>query len=360
MIDTLGVAAAGDPRDRKTWSGTPKELIDSAERQGREVVTFSGQKSAGWDNLLYLPSVIRYGAGARRFRHYYGPFHRHNLAAYKSFRSLHENVPIIHTDYMWLDPDSVSSKDYLYRDCGWSNWSQSRGLSKNLAAEIGDRFSRLVANVGHVFTTSEWAKSEIVAEGAPPERVTVVGTGVGNFIRPYEGPKNYGNGMTLCVAKVRHRDKGVDLLLKGFALARERRPDLSLHLVVPPGSVRPAPGLYLHSNLPATELISLYREASLYAMPARNEPYGLVYLEAQLAGMAILGSPQGAFPEFAGFGENGFIVDSLTPHAVAEALLEAHKDPDQLKLKGCRGRAQASEASWDKTVRAILDKAAES
>lgn len=298
--------------------------------------------------------MVRYGAGARRFRNYYGPFHRDNVRAFSDFRSKYKNVPVIHTDYMWLHPDAVGSNDYLYRDCGWSNWAQSRGLSRKLVNSIGDQFRNVLGKVGHVFTTSEWAKNELVGDGAEPENVTVVGTGVGNLMRPYHGPKDYANGMTLCIAKVRHHDKGIDLLLKGFALARERQPQLTLHLVVPPGSVRPAPGVHLYSNLSSDDLVDLYQRASLYAMPARNEPYGLVYLEAQLAGMAVLGSSHGAFPEFAAQGKAGLVVEEMTPHAVAAALCDAHSDHERLKLMGIQGREQASTASWDKTMRAIL------
>lgn len=350
------MAAAGDPRDRRTWSGTPASLIEAAERRGLEVLPFSGHKSHGPSKLAYIPSVVRYGIGARRFRNYYGPFHRDNVTAFKNFRTKHENIPVVHTDYMWLSPDLVGSNDYLYRDCGWSNWAKSRGLAKRLIASIGEEFRGVLNNVEHIFTTSEWAKNELIEDGADPAKVTVVGTGVGNLIRPYDGPKNYANGMTLCVAKVRHHDKGLDLLLQGFALARERRPHLSLHLVVPPRSVRSSPGVHLYSDLPSSDLVDLYQRASIYAMPARNEPYGLVYLEAQLAGMAVLGSATGAFPEFAAQGKAGFIVKSLTPSAVAEALLDAHSDDERLRRMGSEGREQASTASWDKTMAAILNR----
>lgn len=352
---TIGIAAAGDPRDRKTWSGTPKELIDAAERRGLKVLPFSGHKRSGQNDLLYVPSVLRYGIGAKRFRNYYGPFHRDNVKAFSDFRSQHKNTPVIHTDYMWLHPDLVGTNDYLYRDCGWSNWAKSRGLNKKLANSIGHEFRAILNKVEHIFTTSEWAKNELIGDGAKPEKVTVAGTGVGNLIRPYHGQKDYTNGMTLCVAKVRHHDKGLDLLLQGFALARERQPHLTLHLVVPPRSVRSAPGVHLYSDLPSSDLVNLYQRASVYAMPARNEPYGLVYLEAQLAGMALLGSAVGAFPEFVAQGRAGFIVRDLTPRAVSEALLEAHSDQERLRLMGFAGREQASSLSWDKTIKRIMD-----
>lgn len=356
MTQQIGITAAGDPRDGKTWSGTPKALVNAAEALGMSVVTFSGQYSRQLDNVFYLPSIFLHGTGARRFRHYYGPSFRKNAAQYATRREAHPDVPFLHTDHLWLDPARVDRKDFLFRDCGWSSWAQSRGLSVGLTHKIGRRYAALLNRVGHVFTTSEWAKNELIMDGARRENVTVVGTGVGNLIQPYFGEKDYTNGVTLCVAKVRHHDKGLDLLLDGFHLARRQRPNLSLHLVVPPNSVRQAPGLHLYNSLPADDLISLYQKAALFAMPARNEPYGLVYREAQLAGMALLGSSRGAFPEFAAHGDSGFIVKELTAEAVARALLDAHADPDGLRRMGQLGREAAIGATWKNTTEAILER----
>lgn len=354
MTAHIGIAAAGDPRDGATWSGTPKALVAAAERQGKAVVAFSGQSSPRRDNLLYLPYVMGHGLGARRFRHYYGPSFRKNTSVFEGRRRSYGDIPFLHTDHLWLDPAQVGKNDFLYRDCGWSGWARSRGLSERLIQKVAPRYAALLNRVGHVFTTSEWAKSELIADGAQPENVTAVGTGVGNLIKPYFGHKDYSNGVTLCVAKVRHHDKGIDLLLSGFEIARQERPDLTLHLVVPPNSVRPASGLHLHHNLPADELIDLYRRSAVFAMPARNEPYGLVYLEAQLAGMALVGSSEGAFPELAAYGQSGFVVSTLTPEAIAMALLEAHSDPVRLERMGILGRESAIGSSWDRTMAAIL------
>lgn len=356
MTAQIGITAAGDPRDGKTWSGTPKALVNAAEALGKPVVTFSGQHSGKYDNIHYLPTILRHGMGARRFRHYFGPSFRKNVTEYAIRREAYPDIPFLHTDHLWLDPARADRKDFLFRDCGWSSWAQSRGLSVPLTQEIGRRYAALLNRVGHIFTTSEWAKNELIMDGARPEAVTVVGTGVGNLIKPYFGSKDYTSGITLCVAKVRHHDKGIDLLVEGFRLARRQRPELSLHLVVPPNSIKQAPGLHLYSSLPAADLISLYQKAPLFAMPARNEPYGLVYREAQLAGMALLGSARAAFPEFAAHGESGFIVKELTAEAVAQALLDAHGNPDGLRSMGHLGREAAVSATWENTMEAILER----
>jgi glycosyltransferase involved in cell wall biosynthesis len=355
VIPRLGVAAAGDPRDAATWSGTPKALVEAAERAGVEVVGFSGHQPRALDNALYgAGTLLRYGPAARRFRHYFGPAHARNVQAFREFRAREPHLPVLHTDHMWLEPGVVSANDYLYRDLGWASWARSRGLAETLVRLIGADYSGVLGRVGHAFTTSAWARDELVAEGANPESVTVAGTGVGNRVQAFSGGKDYANGMTLCVARVRHHDKGVDLLLRGFALARRTLPHLALHLVVPRGSVRPEPGVSLHSDLDAPELVQLYERSPLYAMPARNEPYGLVYLEAQLSRMALLGSDRAAYPELAGHGSSGFIVSDLSAEGVADALVAAHSNPQRMEQMGLLGQVRAGMASWDRTMSRIV------
>jgi glycosyltransferase involved in cell wall biosynthesis len=114
----------------------------------------------------------------------------------------------------------------------------------------------------------------------------------------------------------------------------------------------------VHSDLEARELVQLYERSPLYAMPARNEPYGLVYLEAQLNRMALLGSDRAAFPELAAHGGSGFIVSALTAQGIADALVAAHANPQLMGEMGLRGQADASRASWDRTMAAILGRVA--
>jgi len=58
--------------------------------------------------------------------------------------------------------------------------------------------------------------------------------------------------------------------------------------VGPHGNRFTAPGLALLGPLQGTELASWYAKASIYALPARYEPFGLTALEAALSGCALV------------------------------------------------------------------------
>jgi glycosyltransferase involved in cell wall biosynthesis len=248
----------------------------------------------------------------------------------------------------------MSEKDYFFRDSSWSAYANSQGLSRRLRKRIDGSVREGFERAGHIFATSEWAKAELIQEGGRAKDITVVGTGVGNLVQPYFDKADYANKRTLCIAKVRLHNKGLDLLLEGFRIAHSIDSELRLDLVVPVGTVPDQAGVSLYSSLPGDKLRELYRSVSLYAMPARYEPWGLVYLEAQLSALPILGSSNCAFPELANFGANGYILPNLTPENIAASLLEAHASPEQLRKKGQAGLIFAQNFTWRRTVDEML------
>jgi glycosyltransferase involved in cell wall biosynthesis len=104
------------------------------------------------------------------------------------------------------------------------------------------------------------------------------------------------------------------------------------------------------------ELQELFNTHSLFLMPALNEPWGLVYLEAMACKMPIMGLTRNSFPELSGHGKYGFAIDEADPAMLAHALVEAFRNPERLKEMGEQGqRFCLSTFSWNKTVDRILE-----
>jgi glycosyltransferase involved in cell wall biosynthesis len=195
--------------------------------------------------------------------------------------------------------------------------------------------------------------------GVPATRVTVVGTGRG-AIQPYGGAKNYGDRVILFVAKERPADKGGLLLIEGFrrAVARDRRLKL---LMIGDQTLRGhtvgIPNVEMRGFVPLEDLQSAFERASLFAMPAAHEPWGLAYLEALSCGVPVLGLKRNALPELTGHGRFGFCLEEATPDAVAAALLDAFADPGRLARMGRDGQAFVAERfTWDATVDRMLER----
>ena len=56
-------------------------------------------------------------------------------------------------------------------------------------------------------------------------------------------------------------------------------------------------------------MASLFRECHVFAMPSKKEGFGIVYVEAMLAGMPCIGANHGGTPEVIEHCESGFLIE---------------------------------------------------
>src|SRR5262249_52881604 len=141
----------------------------------------------------------------------------------------------------------------------------------------------------------------------------------------------------LCVARLDRDDmyKGVDMLLRAWPRVLEGSPDARL-VVVGDGNDRPRlagiaasvgveAAVEFRRRVPDNELGELYRTATVFALPGRarmgpapeGEGFGLVFIEAQAAGLPpIAGRAAGAMEALVD-GETGLFVDPDDPEDIA-------------------------------------------
>lgn len=294
-----------------------------------------------------------------------GRFHRYLRSHYlqNRLRSLRA-TDVLHTSTLDLPLVGAAAgvRHYLFCDSTWDLWRQ-RATTTNLYSDklFGDaeRLEQTAyRQMTHIFPIGEYVRENLISHyGIPAERVTVVGTGRG-AIKSYEGPKDYRNGTILMVAKGRFEDKGGPLMLEGFKLARQANPDLKLILVGDEKHrerVGNMPNVEVHGFVEFDRLQGFFNEASLFAMPAVNEPWGLVYLEALGCKTPVMGLHRNAVPEITGNGRFGFCLVDATPAGVAAGLIDAFSDPERLAKMGAEGQKFVDEHfTWENTVKRML------
>ena len=91
------------------------------------------------------------------------------------------------------------------------------------------------------------------------------------------------------------------------------------------------------------ELSRLYRRAALFAMPSRQEGFGLVYAEALWHGLPCIGSTADAAPEVIEAERTGRLVPYGDAAALAPTLVELLTDPTLRRSWGEEGMRQARE-----------------
>src|SRR5262252_8472436 len=85
----------------------------------------------------------------------------------------------------------------------------------------------------------------------------------------------------------------------------------------------------------------LYRRAGVYAMPSRQEGFGLSYAEAMWHGTPCIGSSRDAAGEVIRDGESGLLVPYDDRAALAAALVRLLGDPGLRAKMGEAGRRLA-------------------
>jgi phosphatidylinositol alpha-1,6-mannosyltransferase len=120
-------------------------------------------------------------------------------------------------------------------------------------------------------------------------------------------------------------------------------------------------------EIPDAELAELYRGCDAFVLPSRGqerrgelggEGFGRVYVEAALAGKAVVGSRCGGASEAVLHGKTGFVVDPVSSDEVAEAVLAILEDPQRAASMGSEGRrwslATFSEDALSSSLRELL------
>lgn len=89
--------------------------------------------------------------------------------------------------------------------------------------------------------------------------------------------------------------------------------------------------------VPEAEMPALFERAHVFAMPSRQEGFGIVYVEAMRHGLPVIASVHDAGQEINVDCETGFNVDLERRHELSERLIYLLSDPDRAVAMGQAG-----------------------
>jgi phosphatidylinositol alpha-1,6-mannosyltransferase len=149
------------------------------------------------------------------------------------------------------------------------------------------------------------------------------------------------------------RGKGHDALLGAWGEVRRRVPGAELWIVGTGDDVARltelarahgvADAVRFLGRVSDAELGALYRRASVYAMPSRQEGFGLVFAEAMWWGLPCIGTTADAAGQVIVDGETGELVPYADPGALAASLVRLLSDRERARRMGEAGRRRARE-----------------
>ncbi len=205
--------------------------------------------------------------------------------------------------------------------------------------------------------------------GVPHDRIHVVPNGVAyhqfdGFIDPGPVKGRYAIGPldpTIFASGRMMAQKGMDLLVEAVPMVLASYPSAKF-IIAGEGpekaavmgraqEIGAAGAIRFLGALPRREYVDLVKASDIVAVPSRNEPFGIVVLEAWAAGKPVVATTAGGPREFVWHDVNGFLVDA-DPGGLAHGIGSLLADHDHCRALGRNGRLAVEDRfNWDNVAR---------
>jgi glycosyltransferase involved in cell wall biosynthesis len=204
-------------------------------------------------------------------------------------------------------------------------------------------------NATRILAMSECARRSILENyEVEKEKVKTVYAGANIKSKP-EFAKNYGSKLLLFVGIDFHR-KGGWILLKAFKKVKKEIPKAELVIVGSRPKINQE-GLTIKGRIPwekQSQLMDLYKRASIFVMPSIQENFGHVFLEAMAYKTPCVGTKTGGVPEIIEDKVTGFLVQPYDDQTLAEKIITLLEDETSMKKMGERGQKRFEKYfTWD-------------
>ena len=263
-------------------------------------------------------------------------------AGYPVVETIHHPVTI---DRDLAIKSAKSIKDRL----GYWRWFSFTGMQIKVARQLP-----------HIITVSQMARHHIhEIFGIPESRMKVIYNGIDSELFSPSGDVPRLDNMVLMVMSRDTAVKGLRYLLEALAELRKRW-DLKLVVVGTTlgdgvteklmAKLGVTDAVTFRNQIETSELIKLYRSATLVAVPSTYEGFGIPAAEAMACGAPLVSTTAGALPEVVG--DAGILIPPADSAALAAAIAGLMDNPAKRAEYSVLGRKRIVEKfNWSNAAR---------
>lgn len=340
--------APDDPWDRWTNSGTPMMLMRGLSERGLLYGALSRHATDlkelhGRDQIRHFVSRVKRKLlkPAPKTLKDFSPMSEYDGVLGKILPRLPENTVVFYHYALPIINPNLPIKRFLFQDITFDDMQKAAGFGITVLSneEIAQRRAQcegvLKAADGICSFATFVAHSMKAQHGINPSKVFPIGAGA---IREVHGevPTNierYKKRRILFVGRQWER-KGGPILLEAFKRVRKELPDATLTVVSSGAVFEPQEGVEHIKFASNEELHELYKTCSVFTMPSICETWGLVFVEAAMHGLPTANWDNWALPDIVNNGESGVLSRKHNADGLADALIDALRDPVRLQGMG--------------------------
>ncbi|WP_051978247.1 glycosyltransferase family 4 protein [Edaphobacter aggregans] len=361
----VGGSVGSDPYSPGTWSGSSAFLLNAMKNADLL------DKAVG----IRLPKLQNYALLAKNFTRNRAVWRKHfyfDRAYRKALTNAAKAVPatspvLLQIDHMFSLPTAFPGRRCVsYLDGNLAELVASgfgtEGVSRRRIDQALECEIDVAQKMTAIFTFSEYLRHSFIRNySIAPERVHNIGGGINLTDLPEPAHNKDYRGSRILFIGSEFTRKGGPQLLQAFRIVRQSIPSAELHIVGPAQNSSQLsdlpPGAFAHGHLTKNDpaqrlrLESLFRDATLFALPSLYEPFGIEPLEAMLYQLPAVVTNAWALREFVTPGVNGDLVEKGSVEDLATKLTQLLSSPDRLAAMGQRGRELVlSRYTWPSVV----------
>jgi len=273
----------------------------------------------------------------------YDVIHDNQTMAYGIADIQKAGYPVVETIHhpVTIDRDlAIQSAKSLKDKLGYRRWFSFTGMQIKVARQLP-----------FIITVSEMARHHIhEIFGIPESRMRVIYNGIDSEL--FSPSKNVSrlDDMILMVMSRDTAVKGLRFLLQSLAELRKRW-DIKLVVVGTTlgdgvteklmDKLGVTQAVTFRNQIETSELIHLYRSATLVAVPSTYEGFGLPAAEAMSCGAPLVSTTAGALPEVVG--NAGILIPPADPAALTDAITQLMESPAKRNECSVLGRKRILE-----------------
>jgi len=190
-------------------------------------------------------------------------------------------------------------------------------------------------------------KSLLRQYNIPDDKVFLVYAGADGKYSINRDSKKFRNKNIVFVGKDWKR-KGGPLLIEAFGKVLKKIPDATLTIIGCNPEVK-INNCTISGVLPQQQIIKAYESATVFCLPTRREPFGMVFIEAMYNRLPVICPAVGATTDLIENGRNGYLVP-YSAEALAEKLILVLRNPGLAESLGNQAFKSVSETyTWKNT-----------